>query len=195
MPGELGQEVLAGAIGGGAVVCGAVAGPLWATVLDLGSALATAGIAVHALEETARAQGLPPRPILSRTARELTRDPEAPLAAHALEVVYRARSGDSRVLRAAAILVGRATTVHARGLALQLLGSWCAPLRKLTTLGAPLAAARAAMDGAELVRAMREAVTTSASTPPVPVVFDWAPPTENDDSYLETLADTLEEAA
>lgn len=188
---KLGQEALAGAIGGSAVVCGAVAGPLWATVFDLGSALATAGIAVHAVEETVRDRGLPARPILSRAARELTRHPDAPLAAHALEVVCRVRSGDSRALRSAAILVGRATTAHARGLALQLLGSWCAPLRKLTTLGAPLAAARAAMESAELVRAMRDAALVPEATPPVPVFAGWSQPRENDDSDLETL----EEAA
>jgi hypothetical protein len=186
-----GQEALAAAVGGGAVVCGALAGPLWATVLDLGSALATAGLAVHAVEEAAREQGLPARPILSRTARELTRDPGAPLAAHALEVVYRARSGDSRVLRSAAMLVGRATTAHARGLALQLLGSWCAPFRKLSTLGAPLAAARAAMESAELVRTMRDAVSAPVATPPVPVFAGWEQPRDNDACY----PDTLQEAA
>jgi len=74
------------------------------------------------------------------------------------------------------MLVGRATTAHARGLGLQLFGSWCAPLRDLTALGAPLAAARAAMDSAELVRAMTEAVPAPLDIVAATEECDEAPP-------------------
>ena len=160
-----GHQALAGAISGSAVICGAAAGPLWATAFDLAAALATAGVAVRAVEETARERGLCARQVLSRASRTAADEKNAPLAAHAVEVVCRVRSGDPRALRSAAMLLGRATSAHARGLALQLFGSWCAPLRELTKLAAPLAAARAAVEGAELVRTM-----TSAVPPALPVL-------------------------
>jgi hypothetical protein len=179
MRGTLGHEVLAGAIGGSAVAGGSVAGPLWATVFDLTSATATALVAVHAVNGTARDRGVSPEVstrLLRRAARDAARVEGAPLAVHAIDLVCRARSGDTRALRSAANLVGRATTAHARGLVLQLFGSWCAPLRELTQLAAPFAAARAALDGVELIRAMTGAVPIPTPTASTVDSQDDAPP-------------------
>jgi hypothetical protein len=194
MRAEFGHAELAGAIGGGAVVCGAAAGPLWATALDLASSFATAGIAAHAVEKTARERGYCGQRILSRAARGAVRKKGAPLASYALDVLCRARLGDPRVLRAAAMLVGCATTAHARGIALQLFGSWCAPLRELTKVGAPLAAARAALEQAELVRSMMNAV------PEAPGHLEPALESEAEHAAGETFAigtfgDPLEETS
>jgi hypothetical protein len=190
MRAEFGHSELAGAIGGGAVVCGAAAGPLWATVLDLASSFATAGIAAHAVEKMARERGLSGKRILSRAARGAVRQKGAPLASYALDVLCRARVGDPHLLRATAMLVGRATTAHARGIALQLFGSWCAPLRELTKLGAPLAAARAALENVELVRSMVNAVPGASDRA-------WARETEAEavacDRFVVTFGDALEE--
>jgi hypothetical protein len=177
MAGEgLEHAVFAGAVGASSIACGAATGPLLAIGLDIAAAAATAGIAGHAVSARARARGVSPAGILHRAARRAVKRSDAPLAAHAVDVMCRARSGDRRALRAAAILLGRATSAHARGLALQLLGSWCAPLRDLTQLGAPLGAARAAVESAafvnEMVAAVREQDVRGVTAPvkvPVPV--------------------------
>jgi len=179
MRGTLGHEVLAGTIGGSAVAGGAIAGPLWATVFDLASATATALVATHAVNRTARDAGVSPEAstrLLRQAARDAARVEGAPLAVHAIELVCRARSGDSRALRSAAALVGRATTAHARGLVLQLFGSWCAPLRELTQLAAPFTAARAALEGAELIRAMTGVVAAPVAAATLADAAEEAPP-------------------
>jgi hypothetical protein len=192
--GRFGHEALAGAVGASAVLGGAVAGPLWATALDVASACVTAAIAAHAVEEVARERGLPGRLVLARAARDLGREPNAPLAAHAIEAVCRARHADSRALRSLAILIGKATTRHARGVALQLLGSWLAPMRSLTSLAAPFAAARAAVDSAELVRALTEAVPAPHAEAAVPQAVPQdgeAAPPESGRFALGTFGATL----
>jgi hypothetical protein len=73
------------------------------------------------------------------------------------------------------MLVGKATTAHARGLVLQLLGSWLAPMRAFTKLTAPYAAARAAVDAADLVRTLAEAVPVPADATTA-VADETAPP-------------------
>ena len=122
-PATLGDEWLAGAVGGAAIAGGAVAGPLWGTVFDLVSAAAAAAITARVVDRAARNAGACPAAsarLLHRAAREATRREGAPLAAHAVAVWYRARSGDSRALRSAAILVGRATAANACGLVSEL---------------------------------------------------------------------------
>jgi hypothetical protein len=163
--------VLAAAVGGSAIACGAATGPLLATAFDLAAAAATAGIAAHAVELSARERGVSSEGILRRAARVAVRRSDAPLAAHAIDVACRARSGDPRALRSAAILLGRATAAHARGLAFQLFGSWCAPLRELTQLAAPFGAARAALESAAFVRAMESAVPAGLPTITYPLTF------------------------
>ena len=156
--GRLGHAVLAGAVGGSAIACGVATGPLLAAAFDVAAAALTAGIAAHAVEVSARERGVPSAGVLRRAARTASQRCGAPLAAHAAELVERARSRDVRALRSAAILLGRATTAHARGLAFQAFGSWSAPFRDLTQLVSPFRAARAALESAEFVRAMVDAV-------------------------------------
>jgi hypothetical protein len=156
--------MLAGAVGGSAIACGAGTGPLLATVFDVAAAVAAAGIAAHAVDVNARERGVSSAPVLRRAARQAVKRSDAPLAAHALHVACRMRAGDVRFLHSAAILLGRATSAHARGLALQVLGSWCAPLRGLARLGAPIGAARAALESADFVRAMTSAAAAELGT-------------------------------
>jgi hypothetical protein len=173
--GRLGHAVLAGAIGGSAIACGAASGPLLATLFDLAAAGATAGIAAHAVEVSARERRVSSAGILHRTARVAVKRIDAPLAAHAVDVACRARKGDARALRAAAILLGRATAAHARGLALQLFGSWSAPLRDLSQLAAPLAVARAALGSSSFVAAAVSAVPLAVSThAPIALESVWS---------------------
>jgi hypothetical protein len=170
--GRFGHEALAGAVGASAVLGGAVAGPLWATAFDVASACVTAGVAAHAVEEIARERGLSGRLVLARAARDLGRTPDAPLAAQALQAVCRVRRADSRALRSLAMLVGKATATHARGVVLQLLGSWLAPMRGLTSVTAPFAAVRAAVDSAGLVRRLTDAVPAPQAKAPAPPLAD-----------------------
>ena len=156
--GRFGHAVLAGAVGGSAIAGGAATGPLLATAFDLAAAVATAGIAAHAVEVSARERGVSSAGGVPRAARGAAKRSDAPLAAHAVDVICRARAGDVRALRSAAMLLGRVTSAHARGLAFQLLGSWWAPLRDLTQLTAPLGAARAALENAGFVREMIDAL-------------------------------------
>jgi hypothetical protein len=165
-------------VGAGAVLGGAMTGPLWATGLDIASALVTAGAAVHAAEAVSRDRGSSGGAVaVARAARELSRDPDAPLAADAVEVVCRVRRADPRALRSLAVLVGKATTSHARGVVLQLLGSWLAPMRAFTKATAPYVAARAAMDAADLVRTLAD--TVAAPVVAAPVTLDEAAPPES----------------
>jgi hypothetical protein len=163
--GRFGHAVLAGAVGGSAIACGAATGPLLAMTFDLAAAAATAGIAAHAVEATARERGVSSAGILHRTARAAVKRSDAPLAAYAVDVACRARKRDARALRSAASLLGRAASGHARGIALQLFGSWCSPLRDLTRLAAPFGVARGALEGATFVQAMVSAVPAVEVTP------------------------------
>jgi hypothetical protein len=163
--GGFGHAVLAGAVGGSSIAYGAVSGPLLATALDVAAAAATAGIAAHAVGRTARANGISSAGILHRAARRAMKRGDAPLAAHAADVMCRTLAGDRRALRSAAILLGRATSAHARGLALQLVGSWCSPLRELTELSALTCAPRAALENAAFVGEMVAAVGDVPAAP------------------------------
>ena len=168
MRGRTGHELAAGAIGGSAIVLGAAAGPLWAAVFELASAAVTAGIAAHAIELVACDADVSSHGVLYRVARREAKRGGAPLAAQALDVACLARAGDARALRSAAMLIGRASSGNARGIALQLLSAWCAPLREIARFAAPFGAARAALEGATFVSAMKQAAfeelspTTSA---------------------------------
>jgi hypothetical protein len=192
--GRFGHAALAGAVGGSAIACGAATGPLLAMTFDLAAAAATAGIAAHAVEATARERGVSSAGILHRTARAAVKRSDAPLAAYAVDVACRARKGDARALRSAATLLGRAASGHARGIALQLFGSWCAPLRDLTRLAAPFGVARGALDGAAFVQAMVSAVPPEVTpvhpTPEWPFVgsFGGLSASEMPDSNVEALA-------
>jgi hypothetical protein len=175
MTGEgFGHAVLAGAVGGSSIACGAATGPLLATVFEVAAAAVTAGIAAHAVELSARERGVSSAGVLHRAARRAIKRSGAPLAAHATDVMCRTLAGDRRALRSAAILLGRATSTHARGLALQLFGAW-RPLRELSQLGALMGApraAQAALENAAFVSEMVGAVRETSGVPAAITVSD-----------------------
>jgi hypothetical protein len=160
--------VLAGAIGAASVLGGAFTSPLWAPVVDLGSAAVTAGIAAHAVHSSRDvergADGPSTRHVLRHAATAALGQPDAPLAAHVIDVACRARTCDSRALRSAAMLVGRCFETHARGIAMGLAASWCAPLRQVSRVIDSARVARAAMANAELVRAVHETALAQADS-------------------------------
>ncbi len=170
--------MLAGAVGGSAIACGAAVGPLLGTVFDVASAIATAAIAAHAVDACARERGVSSDGCFaSGRARDASQARGAPLAAHAIDVACRARRGDTRALRSAAILLGRATSARAGGIAFQLLASWCGPVRGLARVAAPVEVVRAALESAAFVRAMAQAVPnpvvgTAAALPGLPALED-----------------------
>jgi hypothetical protein len=161
-----GHEFAAAALCASAVVAGAAAGPLWATAFELASAAVTAGIAAHAIEDVARDADASAQNVLLRVARREAKRPRAALAAQALDVACRVHTRDPRALRSAAMLLGQASSAHARGIAVALTTGWCSPLRAMFGLGAPAAAARAARDGAAFVRSMRQAARAALRPAP-----------------------------
>ncbi len=156
--------MLAGAIGATSVLGGAFTSPLWAPVVDLGSAAVTAGIAAHAVHSSrGDDDGPSTRHVLRHAATVALKQPEAPLAAHVIDVACRARACDSKALRSTAMLVGRCFQTHARGIAMGLLASWCAPLRQVSRVIDSARVARAARANAELVRAIHETALAHAA--------------------------------
>jgi hypothetical protein len=103
----------------GTLEASAVAGPLWGKAIDVVAAIATAAVAVRAVERAAKAAGTSSdasNRALRRAARDAARREGAPLAAHAVEVLYRAKAGDCRAWRSAAMLVGCAFSPLTRDL-------------------------------------------------------------------------------
>ena len=189
--------MLAGAIGAASVLGGAFTSPLWAPVVDLGSAAVTAGIAAHAVHSSrGDDDSASTRHVLRHAATVALKQPEAPLAAHVIDVACRARACDSKALRSAAMLVGRCFETHARGIAMGLAASWCAPLRQVSRVIDSAKVARAAMANAELVRTIHETALAQAARAHVvaelPLVpyFTSVPVTESFDDLED-----MEEAA
>ncbi|HEY2512931.1 MAG TPA: hypothetical protein VGI39_18820 [Polyangiaceae bacterium] len=141
------HERVAAAVGASASLAGAFVGPVWGLFLDVASQVVTAGVAAHGAGASASA--------VHRVARRAAKRRGAPAAAHALDAAYRARKGDGRALRSAAMLVGRCASTHGAAFWGSLAGVFGAGLSKLA---APLAASRAAAEHAALVREIRSAV-------------------------------------
>src|SRR5205814_2682593 len=99
--------------------------------------------AVHALEASGDAA------LLRRGVHRMTRDARAPLAVHAVDFALRARRGDARALRSAAVIVGRCASDHAAAILAHVALGWSHPLRALG-MGTVGSAARAALAGADL---------------------------------------------
>jgi hypothetical protein len=159
-----GHAELAGAVAGGAAACASfVRNPLLAPVADLMVAAATAGIAAHATETSARERGVSPAGILHRVARDAAKRKDAPLAAHAVSFAVRARRGDARALRSAAMIVGKIASAHARGVALGFLGPFATPFRLGAHVAAPAAVVRAARESVAIVRAAEGGVNERAA--------------------------------
>ncbi len=158
--------MLAGAIGAASVLGGAFTSPLWAPVVDLGSAAVTAGIAAHAVHSFRGAgDRLSTRRMLRDAAKVALEQPDAPLAAHVIDVACRPRACDAKALRSAAMLVGRCVEMHARGIAVGLLtswSSWCAPLREVSRVIDAAKLSRAATANAELVRTIHATALAQA---------------------------------
>jgi hypothetical protein len=163
MIGVIGEEGLAAALGGSAVVGGAVLGPVWGTALDVGSALLTAGVALHGAHRAAgmgaHLSGHRGHRALEQAARRSAKGAGAHPAALAMDVLCRIRSRDGRAVRSAAILVGRCASSHADGFVAHVVTSFCRGLRPLSTLRAGAEALRAAREHADVVRAMKSAVS------------------------------------
>ncbi len=168
--GRLGHELLAGAIAGGAIACCEAAGPLVAILAETTAAMAVAGVAAHAVKVSARRQGTSSAGLARRAARDVARRNDAPLAAHALDVLHRARNADARALRSVAMLLGRAASARSRGFALQRLASRWSPLSALAQLTSPFGVALRALGGAEFVREMVNA--TRPRCEPVPATLE-----------------------
>lgn len=151
-PKQQAHERIAAAMGGCASLAGAFVGPVWGLALDVASQVVTAGVAAHAAGASAVA--------VHRAARHVAKRRGAPAAAHALDAMYRARKGDGRALRSAAMLVGRCASTHGSAFWGPFAGVLGASLSKLA---APLAASRAAAEHAALVREIRDAVAESPS--------------------------------
>jgi hypothetical protein len=167
MRSAIGHEVLAGAIGGMSILGGAFTSPLWAPVVDLGSAAVTAGIAAHAVYSV-RARGesvASTRRALGRAASDATGAPDAPLAAHIVDAACRVRRCDGRALRSVAMLVGRCFEAHASGVALGLAASWFGPARSVSRVRDLTRVAHAATANADLVRSLHEAVLGARPEP------------------------------
>jgi hypothetical protein len=94
------------------------------------------------------------------------------------------------------MLVGRCFETHARGIAMGLAASWCAPLRQVSRVIDSAKVARAAMANAELVRTIHETALAQAARAHVvaelPLVpyFTSVPVTESFDDLED-----MEEAA
>ena len=145
---QAGHEALAACVAAGGVVGAAFAGPLGAPAVELVSAALTGAVAAHALRASGDAK------LVRRGVHRMMRDPRAPLAVHAVDLALRARRGDPRALRSAAMIVGRVASRHAASILAHVTLGWSDPLR---ALGTATRVARAALDGADLVFDLKHA--------------------------------------
>jgi hypothetical protein len=152
---QAGHETFAAAIAASAAVGAALAGPIGAPAVELVSAALTGAVAIHALGDES---------LVRRGVHRMTRDSDAPLAAHAIDFALRARRGDPRMLRAAAMIVGRCASDHAAAIVAHVAFGWSNPFKSLATAAS---AARAAVAGADLVRDL-----THAAIERDPIVID-----------------------
>jgi hypothetical protein len=155
-----GHMAIAGAINGAAAFGESFAGPLFAPLVELGSAAITATVAVHAVHRVAGKTRQPTFRILHRVARTAGRTHKSVLAAQALDLVCRVGARDRRALHVGAALLGRYAIAQVRGVFGHMLTAWCPPLHGA---GSVLVASRAALLGAHFLKTVEAAALAEVS--------------------------------